>query len=382
MAFSLEEKWDWDSIIKIGKDCDFDCIEEPPIDMNYCSCGFEFTNMQNVLKCVKCGIERNIEGSYNDGYSVIENPFMNTVTIGGVGSKVYRSNVYKSGHFSENDLRIKRNLIYEELVKLYDTFKLTNNQSKLNITKNHLKSTARLYSLMISPSNNKIINNTDTYGFTDEADIIRYREYVLRIKTEIYKDEKKRIILRSTNKKEALAALLSHVLLSEGITCSKSAIPAMLQLGQDGCAAGEAQIMKRSHILNMDIDINTDRIGPEVDTLFNNIRQKYFTVTENLECEFNNLKLAIYEIHAIFEDKFIADRSCPKSQIIGATYVIMRRCKNKKLIPNVPTIIVYCNELIRKPTVEKLIIEMNKFHSNFVDVYKKYNLDDTRWKTL
>jgi hypothetical protein len=379
---TFAEKWDWDNIIKSGKDHEHDFIEDIPPNMNYCSCGYEFTNILNTLKCVKCGIVRNIEGVYNDGYSIVENPFMNTVTISGVGSKVYRSNVYKSGHFSENDLRIKRNLIYEELVKLYDIYK-SNNDCKLNITKNHLTDTARLYSLMISPSNNQISNNTDTYGFTDDYDIIRYREYVLNIKNKIYKDEKKRIILRSTNKKEALAALLSHVLLSEGITCQKSAIPTMLQLGQDGCAAGEAQIMKRSHILNMDIDLNIDRIGPEVDTLFNNIKQKYFTITtEELEDEFKNLRLAIYEIHSIFESKFIADRSCPKSQIIGATYVIMRRCKNKKLIPIVPPIMVYCNELIRKPTVEKLIIEMNKFHSYFVDVYKKYNLDDTKWKTI
>jgi len=109
------------------------------------------------------------------------------------------------------------------------------------------------------------------------------------------------------------------------------------------------------------------------------IKTKYFTITEDLEDEFNKLKMAIHEIYSIFEEKYIAERSCPKSQIIGATYVIIKRCKNKKILPDTPTMITYCNDLIRKPTVEKLINEMNKHHSEFVPIYKKYNLDDTKW---
>lgn len=190
--------------------------------------------------------------------------------------------------------------------------------------------------------------------------------------------QKKRTILRSANKKETLAALLFYVCLTEGFTCPKHAISEMFLLEKDGFAMGEKYVRFFISQKKIDLDLNISRIKPEINTLFNSIHA-FFNINEETEEDYKQLKRAICAIHEILEMGNIAERSCVKSQIIGTSYIVIKRCKNKILIPQLPDIIKFCSDRIRKSTVEKFIIEMNLFHSNFVKIYRDFQLDDSRW---
>ena len=218
----------------------------------------------------------------------------------------------------------------------------------------------------------------NTYDLTNDADIEIFSRYHTKIEQIIY-TEKDRLILRSTNKKETLAAILYHVLLLDGIICPKSAIPTMFMLSQNGIAAGEAKMMKRSHIMkSYGIDLNINRTEPEIATIFMDIQASYADISEELEGQFNRLKDAVREIYHVAEINNVANNSIPNSKINGITYIVLRRCKNKTLIPEVPNITTFCSETIKKPTIIKVIKHMIEDHDQyFVPIYEKYDLDSS-----
>lgn len=354
-------------------------------NINTCLCGnVLIKNSPSTMICNNCGTTRDMDDDIrNDGGGYKEMPTHRKIRIIGENSAKYRSDVFRSANTSENEFKLKCDLIFEELKTIYEKYLdyITdkNIPNKLQITKNILKNVAINYILCTIPSpNNQYSYETYKLGLTEEKDIKKYKEYILKIQNCICQTATKRTILRSANKKETLAALLYYICLSEGFACQKVALSKMFQLGKDGFASGEKYIRFFVSQGKIDIDLNISRVNPEINTLFNYIKD-LFVITEETEEDYNNLKKAIISIHLILEEKFIAERSCVKSRIIGTSYIVIKRCKNKKLIPNTPTISKFCtNDIIRKTTVEKFITEMNDFHSNFVEVYKKYNLEYER----
>jgi len=394
MAVSQDE-WDLlyssefdrlDNNYELVDNCDSE--EKLYSNIDTCLCGYLLMqNSSSTMICTNCGATRDIDGDivcndggndYCGGYK--EMPTHRKIRIIGENSAKYRSDVFRCA--SENEFQAKCDLIFEELTNIYEkyldfiTFKKIPN--KLQITKNILKNVAINYILCTIPSNNPYSYETYKYGLTEENDIKIYKEYILKIQNCICQTAKKRTILRSANKKETLAALLYYICLSEGFACQKAALSKMFQLGKDGFASGEKYIRFFVSQGKIDIDLNISRVNPEINTIFNYIKD-LFVITEETETDYENLKKSIISIHEILEMKFIAERSCIKSRIIGTSYIVIKRCKNKKLIPYTPTISKFCtNDIIRKTTVEKFITEMNLYHSCFVDVYKKYNLDSER----
>jgi len=355
-------------------------------NMDNCSCGnILIKNSSSTLICNDCGTIRNSEddnicddggGNYG-GYKVL--PMHRKIRIIGEDSAKYRSDLFRCGNATENELQTKRDIIFDELENIHERY-LANDKitHKIEISKNNLKDVAIYYTLCIIPSNGSISNAYSTYGMVDEKDIERYTAYVHKIQNCIYQGTKKRTTLRSANKKETLAALLSYVCLSEGYTCPKSAISEIFQLEKDGFASGEKYVRFFISQKKIDLDLNISRIKPEINTLFNAIGE-FFIINEETIEEYEELKKAICVIHDILEKKYIAERSCVRSQIIGTSYIVIKRCKNKKLIPQMPDIVKFCSNRIRKSTVEKFIIEINSYHSYFLDVYNKFNLDNTKW---
>lgn len=346
-------------------------------NINNCSCGnILVKNTANTLICNECGTIRDIDDSaYNDGGGYKELPVHRKMRIIGENSAKHRSDFFRCSNTGENELQTKREIIFEELVNIHEKYMMnTKTSSKMQISKNNLKDVAIYYTLCTIPSNGTL-NIYSTYGMTNEKDIKRYTQYVNEIQKCIYHGAKKRTILRSANKKETLAALLFYVCLNEGFTCSKHAISEMFLLEKDGFAMGEKYIRFFISQKKIDLDLNISRIKPEINTLFNSIND-IFNINEETEEEYKQLKVAVCAIHEILEKNNIAERSCVKSQIIGASYVVIKRCKNKILISHVPDIVKFCGDRIRKSTVEKFIVEMNLRHSAFINIYKKFNLDD------
>ena len=44
-------------------------------------------------------------------------------------------------------------------------------------------------------------------------------------------------------------------------------------------------------------------------------------------------------------------------------------------IPEVPNIVTFCSESIKKPTIIKVIEQIIEYHEEFVPIYEKYDLD-------
>lgn len=350
-------------------------------DIEKCSCGDVLVkNTSSTLICNNCGTIRDIEDNlYNDDGGYLELPVHRKMRIIGEDSAKYRSDLFRCSNSCENELQVKCEIIFEELVNIYEKY-MTNKKisTKIQITKNNLKDVAIYYTLCTIPSNGSVLNIYSSYGMTNERDIKRYTDYVHKIQNCIYHGAKKRTILRSANKKETLAALLFYVCLTEEFTCPKHAISEMFLLEKDGFAMGEKYVRFFISQKKIDLDLNISRIKPEINTLFNAINE-FFNINEETEEDYKLLKKAICAIHEILEERNVAERSCVKSQIIGASYVVIKRCKNKTLIPQLPDIIKFCSDRIRKSTVEKFITEMNSHHSAFMGIYKEFKLDDERW---
>lgn len=386
------DKLDDEHNIDDEDDEDFSYVREKKNELlsniNNCLCGnVLIKNSSSTMICNNCGTTRDMDDDiHNDGGGYKEMPTHRKIRIIGENSAKYRSDVFRCANTYENEFQAKCDLIFEELTIIYEkyldyiTYKKIPN--KLQITKNILKNVAINYILCTIPSNNPYSYETYKYGLTEEKDIKRYKEYILKIQNCICQTANKRTILRSANKKETLAALLYYICLSEGFACQKVALSKMFQLGKDGFASGEKYIRFFVSQGKIEIDLNISRVNPEINTLFNCIKD-LFVINEETEEDYKTLKKAIINIHEILEEKFIAERSCVKSRIIGTSYIVIKRCKNKKLIPNTPTISKFCtNDIIRKTTVEKFITEMNLYHSSFIEVYKKYNLEWERTRTF
>lgn len=372
----MEGNW-WDAIYDTQNN-DAELCSDLINDMDICSCRSEFKkDSDNTLKCINCGAVRILEGCYKDsGDQIIT--FSSQVKLCGTDASIYNSDICKSGQSSSNAERFRDKAIVDYLTKLYKAFQteecINNTSKKLEITKNQLMTTAHIYSMLVLPLSEHTVEY-NTYDLTDDSDIEIFSKYHTKMEQLIY-TEKNRLILRSTNKKETLAAILYHVLLLDGITCPKSAIPTMFMLSQNGIAAGEAKMMKRSHIMkSYGIDLNLNRTEPEINTIFMSIQASYADITEELEEQFNLLKDAVREICYTVDINNIANRSIPNSKINGITYVVLRRCKNKILIPEVPNIVTFCSESIKKPTIIKVIEQIIEYHEEFVPIYEKYDLD-------
>lgn len=375
----------WDIIFNEGKLLSLgesECNSDIKVN-NTCHCGNIFSSNSNYLFCTNsnCGIVRYIDGVPDDG---LKHESSNSqITMVGQNSSLYRNEIYKSGAFGGDNFKLRINSTYDELKDLRNEHKKNSDKNNMyvDITKNHLKDTAKYYSMITSPSLVDDSICTDTYGLKNEEDIIKYSKYVKKIKNIIFKkDKQEKVILRSTNKKVTLAALLSLVLLSDNQTCSKTDISAMFNLKQDGFAAGEKILRSLLNTKNVtDINLNISRINPEINSLFYRIKI-YFNITEKLEDEYNRIKESIIEIYEILVHNNIASRSNLTSRINGIVYIVCNRCKNKDLIPNPPSIVHFCTiNKIRKPTIEKVVDGMNKFHRFFNDVYLKFDLDNTKW---
>lgn len=165
-------------------------------NINNCSCGdILVQSTSSTLICNNCGTTRDIGDDFyanNDGGGYKELPVHRKMRIIGEDSAKYRSDLFRCSNSCENELQVKCEIIFEELVNIHEKY-MTNQKlsTKLQITKNNLKDVAIYYTLCTIPSNGSVANIYSTYGMTNEEDIRRYSDYVHRIQNCIYHGTKK-----------------------------------------------------------------------------------------------------------------------------------------------------------------------------------------------
>ena len=185
--------------------------------------------------------------------------------------------------------------------------------------------------------------------------------------TEFYNLIQQKCVKRSQNKKAIMAACLWQACLLIDFAPSKIEISKFMQLPHKGIARGNNFI--RSLVSNnlLDLDPNTNPIYPEIKTLF--IQLGY---TDEKYIKLHNI---IYNIIQIANDNSIGINSLPRSKVIGTTYIVLKRCKDKSLIPNPPADTKeFCKNKIRKNTIDRYINEINSYHSYFKEYYESVGL--------
>ena len=194
------------------------------------------------------------------------------------------------------------------------------------------------------------------------------------IATDYYNIIQKNYVKRSQYKKSIMAACLWYGCLSIGFAPPKIEIAKFMHLLTKGIAKGDNFIRRyiseeelSGNKLPMEFDPNPNPIFPEIKTLFLQLGyedEKYITL--------HNI---IYEIIQIANKNLIGISSLPRSKVIGTTYIVLRRCKDKDLVPIPPTNTKeFCKDRVRKNTIDRFIAEMTSYHSYFEAFYKSSGL--------
>jgi transcription initiation factor TFIIIB Brf1 subunit/transcription initiation factor TFIIB len=184
-----------------------------------------------------------------------------------------------------------------------------------------------------------------------------------------YNAVQQKYVKRSQNKKAIMAACLWRACLQVDFAPSKADVAAFMQLQTKGIARGDNFIRGLVADGNMDLEINADPSRPEITTLFALLGYE--------GARFADLQDAVYEIVQTAIRNNIGTNSILRSKVAGATYAVLRRCKNRELIPRPMSMQEFCAKRIRKNTVERFLREVDDYHSYFKEIYEKAGLDAT-----
>jgi len=184
-----------------------------------------------------------------------------------------------------------------------------------------------------------------------------------KLASDFYNDVQKQCVKRSQNKKAIMAACFYHACLEIGFSPSKSEVALFMQLPNKGIARGSNFVRALVADGKMDVDINVDPCRPEITSLFAHL---------GLEGdEYLPLREIVFEIVQIAIVNNIGTSSILRSKVAGATFTILRRCKEKELIAKYTNLQEFCNARIRKNTVERFTKQLNDYHSFFKECYIK-----------
>lgn len=183
---------------------------------------------------------------------------------------------------------------------------------------------------------------------------------ICKLASEFYNDVQRQCVKRSQNKKSIMAACFYHACLERNFSPSKPEIAAFMQLPTKGIARGANFVRALVADGKMDVDIDADPCRPEINTLFAQLGFESNAYTA--------LRSAVYDVVQIAIKHNIGTSSILRSKVAGATFVILRRCKDKGLISSIG-IQKFCQDRIRKNTVERFTRQLDAYHSYFEPCY-------------
>jgi hypothetical protein len=193
--------------------------------------------------------------------------------------------------------------------------------------------------------------------------------------SDYYNEVQQLYVKRSQNKKSIMAACYYHTCLELGFAPSTADVAAFMQLPHRGIARGMNFIRSLVADGQMSINMDINPCGAEIITLF-----AHFDLDG---AEYGYLRNAVYNIVQASIEYSIGTRSILRSKVAGATFVVLKRCSERrnnpelstpidghKIIPKPIGINEFCRDRIRKNTVERFISQLNAYHSHFAKYYK------------
>ena len=192
-----------------------------------------------------------------------------------------------------------------------------------------------------------------------------------KLASDSYNEVQRQCVKRSQNKKAIMAACFYHACLEIGFSPTKPEVAAFMQLPSKGIARGANFVRSLVADGKMDVDINADPCRPEITTLFAHL---------GLEGDaYAGLRAAVFDVVQTADLNHIGTSSILRSKVAGATFVVLRRCVDRELVPKPMGLQEFCQKCsIRKNTVERFTHELEEYHhSYFAQCYAKARLDTT-----
>jgi transcription initiation factor TFIIIB Brf1 subunit/transcription initiation factor TFIIB len=191
-----------------------------------------------------------------------------------------------------------------------------------------------------------------------------------KLASHFYNEVQRQCVKRSQNKKNIMAACFYHACLEIGFSPSKPEIAAFMQLPNKGIARGANFVRALVADGKMGVDINVDPCRPEIITLFAHL---------GLEGDaYAGLHEAVFDVVQTAIANNIGTSSILRSKVAGATFVVLRRCKDHELIPKPMGLQEFCQDRIRKNTVERFTRQLDEYHHFcFKACYQRAGLDDS-----
>ena len=187
--------------------------------------------------------------------------------------------------------------------------------------------------------------------------------------SEYYNKVQRLCVKRSQNKKAIMSACLWRACISIGFAPTKPEIAAFMQQPNKGIARGDNFVRSLIADGKMDIEANADPSRAEIVTLFAHLGYDGE--------QYDRLREAVYEVVQTAIKNSIAVSSILRSKVAGASYVVLRRCTDRSLVSKPMSLQEFCQERIRKNTAERVLRQIDAYHSFFEGVYRQYGLDPT-----
>ena len=190
-----------------------------------------------------------------------------------------------------------------------------------------------------------------------------------KLASDLYNGVQLQCVKRSQNKKRIMAACLYNACLKVGIAPARADIAAFMQLPGKGIASGTnfVRALVADGKMDADVDIDVDPCRPEITTLFAHL---------GLEGEaFDGLRAAVFDVVQVAIANNIGTSSILRSKVAGATFSVLRRCNDRRLVPKPIGLQEFCLARIRKNTIERFLRQLDSYHSYFEGVYAQCGLD-------
>jgi hypothetical protein len=184
---------------------------------------------------------------------------------------------------------------------------------------------------------------------------------------DLYNDVQRQCVVRSQRKKAIMAACLHQACLMLGFAPGKVEIAKFMRLEKFGLARGVNYIRSMAADGKMAIDPNLDPCWPEIVTLFAHLGRE--------SADFDGLRAAVADVVGVAIRDHIGLSSILRSKVAGAAYTVLRRCLDRRLVPEPITMQAFCVGRIRKNTVERFTRAIGDCHTHFVDCYVRAGLD-------
>jgi hypothetical protein len=179
--------------------------------------------------------------------------------------------------------------------------------------------------------------------------------------------QRNKAVVRMDNKLAIMAALLKNALMIEGAPLTNAEIADIVGLPNKGLARGTNFIKHAVSEGKISVNLNISPFYPEVNGLFNRLGLN--------DAKYESLKEVVLEIINHARKKFIGMNSLPRTQSIATTYIVLSRCKEMKKLE----LKAFCEMAkIMQNTITSYITEIDSYHSQFVELYRKHGLNEAK----